>query len=611
MSADKTNYFPGMLVLVEDLGHDQEGRRAQDRNNAADFFTNGIIPDGNGLSNFDISVDGTTNTLINIGKGTAYSNGYRIKISSDKDYDANAPFQTTNGVCTSQSPGNKAIPLANYDLGQPNYVWLSYLETIRTTPSRVDLISGDRHFPYSDQGYNIALTTSNPPGNNNGLTNAVFLGTVFGQGVGNPLLSAPNGICQISRQYAIPQIFSTPPGYTQFVEGAHITNRSVDKGKLISGTITANEIADNTITYFKLEEGAARPNIIVRADGTGDYPTLSAAVAASSTYQTIIVEGNQTIVEPSAFTLSTNNVTILSSDSTIIQLNGASGLTISGDNCIIDGLKILINNSSTGAAIEVSGTSIKTTIKNCYIYTNLTNTSYIGIRCTSGVPSGISNTIAISYCNIFDTLTGIQIVADTIYEIAINNCFLNLTNNTGDTSGILVSSIGTNGDPTIWYLTNSYFEGCRTCIRTGPFSSVPSYVTWHINNNSFLGHVSNPLGGKAVVDFYPGPTGIFTNNYVQSTKNFNPALGTISLRVGIDGGANGWFVQGNYFSADGAVASKKPPISIAADATPGGRQHYFHGNRITVGLPVTVSWVGGTNSKFRDNLRDNTFETDS
>lgn len=192
----RTDFFSGQLVLTEDMLHDQQGRMQADQTLMTDMWRDGIFRDPNGLSNFTIAVDGTTTSLINIGWGIGYSNGHRISIDANKDYNANAPFATTNGVCTPASSGNRGVPIASYVAGQSNFVWAQYLEQNRTNPTAVDLVVGDRHFPHVDDGYRIVINTTNPPGNLLGLTNAVYLGTVFGQGVGTALAASPVGICQ-------------------------------------------------------------------------------------------------------------------------------------------------------------------------------------------------------------------------------------------------------------------------------------------------------------------------------------------------------------------------------------------------------------------------------
>lgn len=198
----RTEYFEGHEILLEDLAHDQQGRQDSDYSLFKDLWTDGIIKDPNGLSNGDITVDGTTATLINIGWVTGYANGRRIAIDSNKDYDANAPFSTTNGICTPQSSGNRGVPLANYTRGQSNFIWAEFLEVLRTNPLAIASHDGAKHYPHADDGYRIRVTTTNPPGNPTGISNSIFLGTVFGQGASTSLVASPTGITDSGRQYA-------------------------------------------------------------------------------------------------------------------------------------------------------------------------------------------------------------------------------------------------------------------------------------------------------------------------------------------------------------------------------------------------------------------------
>ena len=197
----RTDYFSGMLVLQNDLAHDQSGRQQADQTRVSDFYTNGVLKDPNGLSNFALTVDGTTNTLVNVGWGTAYANGHRIKIDSNIDYRVSNLTQTINGICTPYSSGNLGVPLSSYTAGQSNFFWAAYLETSNTTPTDISLVDASVHHPHKSDGYAIVVNTTNPPVLPTGFDNAVLLGTVFAQGSGQALLSSPNGICQTNEQF--------------------------------------------------------------------------------------------------------------------------------------------------------------------------------------------------------------------------------------------------------------------------------------------------------------------------------------------------------------------------------------------------------------------------
>lgn len=194
-------WFGGQEVVTEDMGHAQDARRDAERGLVTDFWRSGIIKDPNGLSNFEVTVDSVTNTLINIGWGVGYANGFRLSIEADQRYYANNPFETTNGVCTQQSTGNRAVPLASYTSGQSNFVWLQYLEAVRSNPTEVSVADGSRHYPHRDAGYKVVVNTTNPPGNTTGITNSLYLATVFAQGASVALQGSPNGITDVSRSY--------------------------------------------------------------------------------------------------------------------------------------------------------------------------------------------------------------------------------------------------------------------------------------------------------------------------------------------------------------------------------------------------------------------------
>lgn len=194
-------YYDRQEVLLEDVNYDQAGRIADDSNRLQDHFSSGILKDPNGLSNFTVTVDGTTNTLVNVGIGKGYANGFRVAISSNQAYTASNPYTTTNGICTPQSTGNRGVPLVNYGLNAPNYIWVEYVNTVHTTPFSLDPIGGNQKYTEEDDGYRVYVSEVNPPGNPVGITNSVFVGKVLGQGSGNPLIGTPAGLTDVGREY--------------------------------------------------------------------------------------------------------------------------------------------------------------------------------------------------------------------------------------------------------------------------------------------------------------------------------------------------------------------------------------------------------------------------
>lgn len=245
-------WFSGQEVLVEDMAFDQTARVQQDEVRTQDFWTDGIVKDPNGLSNFSVTVDALTQTLINVGHGTGYSSGNRIVIDSDSAYSASNLNFTTNGICTPRSSGNKAIPIADYTLNAANYIWAQYLQGVNTGRTAVSLVDGQVHYPQNVDAYNIAVTTVNPPGNLIGLTNAVYLATVYGQGAGNPLLSAPTGITDTQRAYVS---IRPPLGF------ATIGNGTVRGSSANSGG-SQREILQGTVSTPDFRPAAVTPSVI-------------------------------------------------------------------------------------------------------------------------------------------------------------------------------------------------------------------------------------------------------------------------------------------------------------------------------------------------------------
>lgn len=250
-------YFEGQEVLVDDLGFDQSARIDQDRTRTFDFWTDGVISDTNGLSNMTVSVDSITNTLIDVSQGTGYANGSRINIDTDLGFDPNALFFTTNGICTPRSSGNRAIPLASYGLGTPNYVWAQYQQTTGTGRTAVSLADGTIHYPNEFDGYAIVVTTKNYPGNPLGLTNSIYLATVLGQGIGNPLLGAPNGLTDSQKQFAkIKTTLNTTPVIGNGTVRGSASNAGGQR-EILQGTVSTPDLRDNAVTSAKIDPAVA------------------------------------------------------------------------------------------------------------------------------------------------------------------------------------------------------------------------------------------------------------------------------------------------------------------------------------------------------------------
>lgn len=249
----RVDWFAGEEVLQEDFGHEQDARQQNERGLYTDLWTQGIIKDPNGLSNLAVTVDGTTTSLINIGWGTGYANGYRVAIEDNSTYLSTNPTSTTNGVCTPQSSGNRGVPLASYAAGQSNFVWLQYLEVARTNPLAVSVVDGAKHYPYRDGGYKVVVSTTNPPGNTNGITNSIYLATVFGQGASVALQGAPNGICNASTSYAA-------------------------------------VLAKDSVSKQNLQDGVFTPQKVSQTDGAFTFPGLCSTTLVASSNMTVPIQ---------------------------------------------------------------------------------------------------------------------------------------------------------------------------------------------------------------------------------------------------------------------------------------------------------------------------------
>jgi len=168
-----------------------------------DFIQDGIVHSETGGSlEYPLSPNILDQTKIDVGFGVSYSSGERILIASNVLYDPTNPSKTdiSSGKPTPQSTGSIAISLANYTTGTANYFWIQYLQTIDITQFAIHPITSEKFFTRDTDGYWIIVDTTHHPVSNP-LTNAVFLGTVLGQGAGNPI--PPSNISLTNRQYAL------------------------------------------------------------------------------------------------------------------------------------------------------------------------------------------------------------------------------------------------------------------------------------------------------------------------------------------------------------------------------------------------------------------------
>lgn len=101
----------------------------------------------------------------------------------------------------------------------------------------------------------------------------------------------------------------------------------------------------------------------VLAPSGGDYTDFSTAVAALSAGDSMFISGD-TFSETGGVTISTNNLTFVGAnrETSIIDLNSATGSTFSGDNLVFKNLQILMQSSGD---LTITGNNI--TMENCKI----------------------------------------------------------------------------------------------------------------------------------------------------------------------------------------------------------------------------------------------------
>jgi len=591
----KTNYFDRQEVLLGDLNHDQEGRIESHRNSIRDHWSNGIISDPNGLSNLAVTIDGTTATLLNVSHGSAYANGRRLSISSNKTFGSSEPFATTDGICTPQSTGNRAIPLVDYTNQTWNHIWLEYLNKVNTSPFTLDPIVGTKKFTEEDDGYRVYVSTNNYPGNPEGITDSVYLGSVKALGSSVALESGPTGLTSIQAPFSIPKVFSSELGLTHFIKGQHLYDDSISREKLKLGIIGPNQISDDAVTYPKLADNILYKIdscIVVNSDSTkGDYTTLYDAVTAvnSGDARSILITGTS-ITESQAISLTASNVKIYSLGKTSILRNFDSKLlSINATDVTIEGLIFSEAgaNASARALLDFHAGSIRVVVRNCvFTCPNPTVNSPTGVEVDGRYQ-------IISGCTFKDVGRAINVACNSsdrdLYQVIITNNFIDLTGNTyAATTGISF----TNGTVQV---TGNRIVGVTNAI----YSTGISYRD--IQNNYMRGN-GDPPEYNGFVYLYNN-YGVFSNNQIYTNGDYR------ALLIGHGGTDEVSIVENNII--DNGVSSSTVPISIPFDDTFGANVavSFYHGNQINSG--AASSWIGGTNSMFRDNLRLTTFEADS
>jgi hypothetical protein len=287
-------WFSGQRVLEDHMVFEQSGRISSENSRMTDLWSNGTIK---GLySNLNVSIDGITSTLLNVGQGIGYANGNRIAITSDSIYDGTKPSTTTGGVSTPQSTGNRAIGLADYTPGTFNYIWAEYLETIDPNTVTINPADGTAHYIDASDGYQIVVTTTNPPNNPVGITNGLFLGRVTANGTGVAITGLTDLGSRLYMQlYAIDAItsssiadnsISTSKIQNSAITNAKISTNAISTSIIMDYAISTNKVQDSSITPAKISAGIIAFNQLMTESFSGNL-----SLPAGTLYAFLSVSG--------------------------------------------------------------------------------------------------------------------------------------------------------------------------------------------------------------------------------------------------------------------------------------------------------------------------------
>jgi hypothetical protein len=169
----------------------------------SDYVGNGVVhSESGGAFEMTMTPNILDQTRVDISFGVAYFGGERIVIDANVLYDPTNPSKTDpgSGKPTPQSTGNIAVPLVDYTLNALNYIWIQYLQTIDVSQISIHPITSEKFFTRQTDGYQVIISTINDP-IITPLANAVYVGSVKGQGIGNPIPSV--NISYTNRTYAL------------------------------------------------------------------------------------------------------------------------------------------------------------------------------------------------------------------------------------------------------------------------------------------------------------------------------------------------------------------------------------------------------------------------
>lgn len=263
---EKELWFDGQRVLTDSMEFEQDARVNSTKKRLSDIWSDGTVK---GLyDGFAVSIDSITNTYLNVGKGVGYKSGERIIIDTDAVFDPTKPQTITQGVLTPQSTGNRAVTLADYSAGVDNYIWVEYLGVINNSSVTINPADGTTHYVEQSDGYQIVVTTTNPPNNPLGITYGLFLGRVTANGAG----SAITGLTDLlSRQYLQLSVLdgitslgiqdgaiTTGKLASQAVTQGKVSDNAIGNAQIIDGAVDSDKIATNGISYSNMKVGSVR-----------------------------------------------------------------------------------------------------------------------------------------------------------------------------------------------------------------------------------------------------------------------------------------------------------------------------------------------------------------
>jgi len=221
---EKINIFGNQEILSNDLNLMQSKKEKEIKNRTIDIYQPGILylKSIDKTGEFKITVNSSDATKIDIGYGIAYNlDGDRLEIFSNESVNYDTSLNWSNSVNKQDtqippesmpySSGNIAIPLKDYGLDVPNFIFIDYVETVEIDPSDpyypygnwnapnskyvIDQETNRIKYPYKKNGYKIIvalladITVIDGTPRHNLYTKAIYLGKVTANGIGNPILS--------------------------------------------------------------------------------------------------------------------------------------------------------------------------------------------------------------------------------------------------------------------------------------------------------------------------------------------------------------------------------------------------------------------------------------